>query len=244
MRAAFMSTAGFVLYSAAAVAADVPQPMPVKATARVPVYDWSGWYFGGHVGFGGGNADVTATDPGALPASQHGRYSGLIGGAQLGYNHLLGHLLLGVEADVTFLNYFASNTVVAAVPTANGVATQQWDLVSTFRGRVGAVSGPWMLYATGGLALGAGRYQNDQLIGDPEKVLRIRPGWSAGGGIEFAFAPMWTARLEYLYDRLDGAQLTFPSGTTFQASSADFQSVRLGLNYKLLPPGTELSAAM
>ncbi len=243
MRAAFMSTAGFVLYSAAAVAADVPQPMPVKATARVPVYDWSGWYFGGHVGFGGGNADVTATDPGALPASQHGRYSGLIGGAQLGYNHLLGHLLLGVEADVTFLNYFASNTVVAAVPTANGVATQQWDLVSTFRGRVGAVSGPWMLYATGGLALGAGRYQNDQLIGDPEKVLRIRPGWSAGGGIEFAFAPMWTARLEYLYDRLDGAQLTFPSGTTFQASSADFQSVRLGLNYKLLPPGTEVAAA-
>jgi high affinity Mn2+ porin len=43
---------------------------------------------------------------------------------------------------------------------------------------------------------------------------------------------MWTARLEYLSYGLDDSRLIFPTGSPFQ-SSADFQSLRLGLNRKL-----------
>lgn len=209
-------------------------PIQIPTAAPTSAFNWSGLYFGGHVGFGDGTANATAFDPD--PAAQRNRFGGMIGGAQFGYNYVLpSSIVLGLEADVTFLSYFPSNTVVASVPTANGNATQQWDLVSTFRSRVGVLLGSWMVYGTGGLALAGGRYLNDQPA--IEKALRLRPGWSAGAGIEFAFAPMWMARLEYIYDRLDHSDVTFPSGAHYQ-SAADFQAIRVGLNRKLEWPGT------
>lgn len=51
-------------------------------------------------------------------------------------------------------------------------------------------------------------------------------GWTAGGGIEFAFAPSWTAKAEYLY-------IDFPSpsigGVTFKDTD---NLIRAGVNYK------------
>ena len=32
-----------------------------------------------------------------------------------------------------------------------------------------------------------------------ESLSRVRPGWTLGGGVEYAFAPAWSARLEYRY---------------------------------------------
>src|SRR5258706_520669 len=60
---------------------------------------------------------------------------------------------------------------------------------------------------------------------------------TAGGGLEYAFAPHWSARLEYLYSRFERADIRFPSGTQY-ASTLDFQSLRLGLNRKIDWPGS------
>src|SRR6185312_14723622 len=121
------------------------------------IYDWGGWYFGGHVGYGGGTSNATAFEPGAVTSGN--RYGGAVAGAQLGYNYVLpSRLLLGAEADVTFANYLPSNGVVAKVPGPNGNIAEQLDFVSTFRGRVGGVFGPWMIYGTGGLALAGERF--------------------------------------------------------------------------------------
>jgi len=95
---------GALVFDNPARAAD----MPLKAPHLLPAFDWSGFYIGGHTGYSRGTSTAVLSDP--LPVSTNGIVSGLIGGVQGGYNvHLPSGLLLGVEADLTFPNYFTSN---------------------------------------------------------------------------------------------------------------------------------------
>ena len=170
--------------------------MPLKA-ARNPVHDWTGFYIGAHTGFGTGRSTATLSDPALSQTSN--TYGGLIGGVQAGYNYVLpSRVLLGFEADFSFPNYLNSNSIVSSLATVRSDVTEQWDYVGTARGRVGYVAGPWMPYVTGGLAWAGERFLNTPAIGSDEKHLNLRLGWAAGGGIEYAFAPHWSARLEYL----------------------------------------------
>src|SRR5229473_3783651 len=165
-------------------------------------------------------------------------WTGLYIGAHAGYNYQLpSGMLLGVEADITFPNYLTSNSVVSLLATAQSDLTEQWDYVATARGRVGYAAGPWLAYATGGLAWAGERFLNSPANGSDEKVLNTRLGWAAGGGLEYAFAPHWSARLEYLYSRFEKADIRFPSGTQY-TSTLDFQSLRVGLNRKIDWPGS------
>ena len=70
------------------------------------------------------------------------------------------------------------------------------------------------------------------VAGNPDTILLTRTGWALGVGAELAIAPSWTARIEYLYDRLGTVAGVFPSRTGYQ-SMFDIQTLRLGLNYKL-----------
>ena len=210
--------------------------MPVKAPHIQAVFDWTGLYIGAHAGYSRGSSSAVLSDPATLAASN--TFSGTIGGVQAGYNVLLSSgLLFGVEADITFPNYLTSNSVVSLLATAQSDVTEQWDYVATARGRVGYAAGPWLAYATGGLAFAGERFLNSPANGTDEKILNTRLGWSAGGGLEYAFAPHWSARLEYLYSRFERADIRFPSGTQY-TTTLDFQSLRLGLNRKIDWPGS------
>jgi outer membrane immunogenic protein len=106
-----------------AVAATIGTPvlaadMVVKAPlAPAPVYSWTGWYVGGNVGYGWGDAqtDIAASTtnisaPGILPvqnspttfAGSHSeRLDGFVGGGQFGYNFQFSpRWVLGFEADI------------------------------------------------------------------------------------------------------------------------------------------------
>src|SRR5712692_6537969 len=154
-------------------------------------------------------------------------WTGLYVGVQAGYSYQLpSGMLLGVEADISFPNYLTSNSVVSSLATARSDVTEQWDYVGTARGRVGYVAGPWLVYATGGLAWAGERFLNTPAIGSDEKTLHTRLGWAAGGGVEYAFAPHWSLRLEYLYSQFGNADIKFPSATQY-TSKLDFQALRL-----------------
>ena len=103
---------------------------------------------------------------------------------------------------------------------------------ATARGRVGYAAGPWLTYATGGLAWAGERFLNTPAIGNDEKKLNTRLGWAAGAGVEYGFAPHWSLKLEYLYSQFGKADIGFPSGTHY-TSTLDFQSLRVGLNRKI-----------
>src|SRR5216110_526747 len=138
---------GALALGSSAMAAD----MPLKAPYLRPAFDWSGFYIGGHTGYSRGSSSAVLSDP--QIAASSGNFGGVIGGVQAGYNvRLPSGLLLGVEADLTFPNYLASNSIVSRLTTARSDVTEQLDYLGTVRGRIGYASGHWLAYATGGLA--------------------------------------------------------------------------------------------
>src|SRR5581483_4419430 len=71
----------FAVWGGTAFAAD----MPVKAAPAAPIWNWSGFYVGGHFGYGWAFPEITEDAPGARIGNPP-RPKGILGGAQLGYN--------------------------------------------------------------------------------------------------------------------------------------------------------------
>lgn len=226
---AFVTTLG-MLAAADARAADLPLAPALKA-----VYDWTGLYIGAHVGYGSGTSSATLTDP--TIATNQNLHGGATGGVQAGYNWRLNSgWLVGVEGDISFPNYLPSNHVVNSAATALSSAEERWDYFASIRGRIGYTSGPWLVYATGGLAFAGERFLSTPTGDAEDRRLNTRLGWAAGAGVEYAFAPHWTARLEYLYRKFENVNVSFPSGANY-ASTLDYQTLRIGLNRKIDWPG-------
>jgi len=65
----------------------------------------------------------------------------------------------------------------------------------------------------------------------------INTGWTAGGGIEWAFYNNWTARVEYDYVGLNDVSFTVPTtfpvvgGDVFTTHNRNIQLVTVGINY-------------
>ena len=123
-----------LVLGSAAFAADLPAPVykaPVyKAPAASPLYNWSGFYIGGNVGYGwgkantdiayaGGNAFDTVDPnipPDPLPPFAHSdslKFNGPNGGGQIGYNWQFAPMgVLGIEADLQTSRQKNSNRFV------------------------------------------------------------------------------------------------------------------------------------
>lgn len=206
-------------------------PLARTQVAPDPSFDWSGFYVGGHVGYTRGRAEVSLSDP--TPTEFRQRLGSLYGGVQAGYNHVLSsRLLFGIEADFTFPNYLAADDVAWFRTTPESDIAEKIDYIGTLRGRLGYAFRHWMVYATGGVAWSQGRFlQKPGFADDVDKVLRLHAGVALGAGAEFAIAPHWALRLEYIYRHFGHAGAIFPSGD-HAGSSFDANSLRVGLNYQ------------
>ena len=225
---------GALMLGAPANATDLK--LPVKAPPLQQVFDWTGFYIGAHTGYSHGSSSAVLRDPAATAVS--GNFSGVTGGVQAGYNwRTSSGLLFGVEADLTFPSYLPSNSITSLVSTPNTNFIEQWDYVGTVRGRIGYAASHWLFYATGGFAYMGERFVNLPAAGLEAKQIAVRPGWAAGAGVEYAFAPHWTARLEYLYSQFERANVAFPSGERY-TSTNELHMLRLGLNRKIDLPGS------
>ena len=159
-------------------------------------------------------------------------FGSLYGGFQIGYDYMFpSRIVLGIEADVSFPN-FLEDGVASTRATAQSTVTDKIDALGTLCGRLGYVFDRWLVYGTGGFAWSLARFlESPGLTNGQDQVLRTRTGWAAGIGAEVAFAPNWTARVEYLYADLGSATAAFPSGTRYQ-SEFDIHTLQLGLNYR------------
>jgi high affinity Mn2+ porin len=202
-------------------------------------FDWSGWYVGGNVAYSIGRASSTLFDPN--PVVVGNSFSSLYGGLQAGYNYVFpSRLMLGAEADITFPNFLEDGTIFTAGTAEGTTIIDQIDYIATLRGRFGYAFDHWLFYGTGGFAWSQARFgETPGIVNDEDKILRTRTGWALGLGTEVAIAPDWTARLEYLYDRLGSVGGVFPSGNSYQ-SAFDIQALRLGLNYKFGGSGSDI----
>src|SRR5690606_9296591 len=93
----------FGVLSFEAFAADLPKPVykapPYKAPilAPAPDYSWTGFYAGGHVGYGW--SYLSGTDP---TGGSSADLRGWLGGLQLGYNYQMGRFVIGIEGDYSW----------------------------------------------------------------------------------------------------------------------------------------------
>ena len=208
---------------------------------------------------------------------------GGLGGVQTGYNYQVGLFVFGIEADYDWGDISGSSSRISHsefnIPgepgfgvTTNMSVRERLESLGTLRGRLGFT--PFengLLYATGGLAFGqassgidVSQFETGQNICNgtgitftPSSGSRSSTltGWTAGGGGEWAFAPNFSAKVEYLHYDLGSMHYsanqikdiscplpTNPPNTQFAsfnlAPSAEFQGdlVRIGLNYKLSGP--------
>jgi len=215
---------GMLTLAAPAIAADLPMKVP----AAKAVYDWTGFYVGGHFGYGGGslgaNTNALPLDGVFLPHS----VTGLLGGYQMGYNReLAGRVVLGIEADSTFTSPLDGPALARMPP---GPFNTTLDYIGTVRGRIGYAFDRWMPYMTGGFAWGHTRAEiND---GSAAIIGHYQTGWTAGLGLEFAVSGNWSAKVEYDYVDLS-RQFYDLSGFGLPNTNVDprISLAKIGLNY-------------
>ena len=90
----------------------------------------------------------------------------------------------------------------------------------------------------GGVAFANDKDSLNDILGSTASVSLTRTGWTAGAGLEYAFAPNWTARIEYDYLGFGSEGLSLPTAnfpTYSSNASANVQEVKAGINFKFGP---------
>lgn len=200
---------------------------PVYGVASRPpgLFSWSGFYFGGHVGWGWGAFEIEVPGP-----TQTIDLTGFVAGGQAGYNWQWSQIVFGVEADISATQFNGNDgNVGAAVDRFDG--RRGWG--ATVRGRLGYTFDRWLFFVTGGWAFLNYNYASTIFPAGPGIVFSDHDnGWTVGGGIEQAFSPNWSAKVEYLhtdYGNRGRAAAIFDSPWTTNLATDE---IRIGLNYR------------
>jgi outer membrane immunogenic protein len=227
--------------SQAALAAD----LPVKAPVFAPSFRWTGCYIGPQAGYGWVRDRLAETDTatGTLSVfspTDTGTPSGLKLGGMLGCNwQWTGSFVVGIEGDAEWAGIDGS--VVAYPNTGSPADTYEARIrfQGSIRGRVGYAFDRTLLYATGGAAFADIHHVYNSFGLPAEEFSSLDTGWTVGGGVERAFAPNWTARLEYRYADF-GTITNIPVvvWTGFiQDHDVTEHAVRVGASYKFFGGG-------
>jgi outer membrane immunogenic protein len=217
-----------------------PPPAPAAVPALPPVYNWSGFFVGGHLGYGWGAESMRLTPgPETFVPAIAADPRGVVAGVQYGTNWQFDRLVLGTESDISFTDIRRSQTILTGTPTVTNTGEQKLPWFGTTRVRAGyTIQDNLLIYATGGLANGTAKGSFSAIgsgngaIGSRSKTLW---GWNVGGGLEYGLGP-WSAKVEYLhYDigTLTFYTIDFNSGALIRAQTKFAgDMVRVGVNYR------------
>jgi len=238
MKKLLLATA-LIALAAPAVAADMPPRPYSKApayTAPAVVYNWTGFYIGGHVGgaFAGENS---------LQSSD----ARFMGGVQGGFDYQFSQSwVFGAEAQYSWLPSHNNGVLFPAGTLVTGSNNSQLGSVT---GRLGYTWGPALLYAKGGYAWGpallygkggyAWRDNNNvgvTVAGVPAAFTATgnrQDGYTVGAGLEYMFTPNWSAKAEYQYYNFGNTTFTTgPAAIVGTRFRDDEHTVKAGLNYR------------
>jgi outer membrane immunogenic protein len=236
MRKLLLGTVSLLALAALTGAADAQSLFSGPGFFSGPAPNWTGLYAGVEGGYGWGSA--RQSDPTGFSSGRYSTNGGLAGGT-VGYNwEMPNHLVLGAETDLSWAQ-IGGDTHNGACG-GNYCGAQLQSPFGTVRGRLGYAFGRVMPYVTGGFAYGMvhGGEGNIAANGPYGSGDTMQTGWTAGGGVEAALAPHWSAKLEYLYVDLgdnhtfNDENVTGPTNFTPENVSFNSNIVRLGLNYR------------
>ena len=216
----------------------------MKAPMPAPMFNWSGFYVGAHIGgtWGTTEAEVNSiTVPGllalggiTLPVTSQA-FNGFIGGGQAGYNWQSGIVVFGVEGEIAGTN--AKGTAPCLV-VLSCESKQNW--MATAAARLGLADGRDLYYVKGGAAWSHNTYSANLnvLASATSEVSDNRWGWLVGAGLEHAFTPAVSAKLEYNY--IDYGSENYNFGLALLGAPIDLGTkireyqhvVKVGVNYR------------
>jgi outer membrane immunogenic protein len=202
------SVAVIALVAGAASAADLTtKPVykaPRSAVAPIAVlYNWSGFYIGGDVGWQGSRIGLSRADPlGSLTYAPH--HDSFAFGGFLGAQRQFGQLVLGVEGGYLAANGQASlgstPSISIFIPSGTGTAQAKLRDIWSAGGRIGWAIGNWMPYITGGYANSSFEFDAQTFAGSghiSEQARATAGGGYIGGGIDWALFNTWILGVEY-----------------------------------------------
>jgi outer membrane immunogenic protein len=272
MKKLLASASLLALSSVAVSAADLPMKAP-PMVAPIPVFSWTGCYVGAHVG--GASQHDSFTQDNSINSSPFsssgegvgggntGTGTGAVAGGQIGCNYQDGNAVFGLEGE-GYWSSLKTTTGWSATDTdgdfSNFTQTTKNKSDYTIAARVGIAFDRTLVYGKAGWAWGNfafGSVFNEgcptcTTFTDAVAANKTLNGLMLGAGIEHAFTPNWTVKLEYDFIDFGSSQANFtecvtgntppcsgPFGTAqFGVSQHVYkQVVKVGFNYLFSPWG-------
>ena len=244
MKKILLVTSSLIALGAAApaVAADLAARPYTKAPAMIAtMYDWSGFYIGANGGWGSSHKcwDFLPGAGGVAPEGCHNS-TGAVAGGQIGYRWQAGTWVFGLEAQGDWADLKGSNVSQFNAAFRN---QSRVDAFGLFTGQIGYAANNVLLYVKGGAAVTADRFRT---YNSATNVLNgttgddTRWGGVIGVGLEYGFAPNWSAAIEYDHLFMQDRTYAFTSpagafvGTDRIRQDVDLVTVRV--NYKFGGP--------
>ena len=207
-----------------ALAADLAARPYTKAPPYVaqPIYNWTGFYIGAHLGGAFAGDD-----------SLNGNDGRFLGGVQGGADYqFASSWVVGIEAQYSWL----SNSNNGVLSPGGVLVTSNSNQLGSVTGRLGYTWGPALLYAKGGYGWKDGNNLNVSVGGVPVAFTangNHRDGYTVGAGLEYMFAPNWSAKAEYQYYNFGNSTFVTPVALApFGSFRNDEHTVKVGLNYR------------
>jgi outer membrane immunogenic protein len=206
-----------------ALAADLaaaPRTYTKAPAYAQPIYNWTGFYIGGHIGgaFAGSN-------------SLQGD-SRFLGGIQGGADYqFANNWVIGAEVQYSWMNNSNSGVLFPGGTLVNSSS----DQLGSVTGRLGYSFGPTLLYAKGGYAWKDRDNLTATVAGVPVAFAttgNTRDGYTVGAGLEYMFAPNWSAKIEYQYYNFGSTTFLSPVALAGARFNDDEHTVKAGLNYR------------
>jgi outer membrane immunogenic protein len=234
-------------------AADMPINV-TKAFVPGPAFSWTSCYLGAHAG--GGWANKAVTDPVQLVqdslsgapvttgvTTTNLSPSGAVVGGQIGCDYqFASNWVVGVEGAASGSTMKGSTSVglPAGFPGDTALVTTRTDFLPSATARLGYAVDRWLFYFRGGAAWTGGKYTVTGTFagtGFGFEGLDSRVGFTAGGGVEWAFLRHWSATLEYDYYQFGHGDVLMSDSINVVSGPVDvkqsIQVVKVGLNFHI-----------
>jgi outer membrane immunogenic protein len=208
----FASIISFLAISSAGAADAL---IPIKAPPAPQYYDWSGIYVGAHAGHAWDRTQGSNVN--YLGDFIDQKFRGWLGGAQIGVNHQIGRVVLGLELSGSWADAKGTSDCavfhLAAGTSASCGAKQDWS--AQLLARLGYAPGdgrflPYILGGFGMAQLEATRQISNGVAGIPPVGMStftvgttgtsaVHEGVILGAGAQYAISPRVSVGFDYLY---------------------------------------------